>query len=315
MIIATLPTRGDKLTRPEIAKRGKAATALVHLPPTGPVGTAFSVHASGYFIAAESLFSGRPDDVDIALVLDPGLKTEKLLKARLVRRDQKLGVALLRADGVKDLPSLSLGSAEKLGELAELVMLGFPTEVKLAKEKPDYPSAIVDIATVTSLTRKEGDPIEFQMKSGATAVTPGGPVLDENAALVGVVVASTRDASRAIPVNRLAQFLSIPDIRFTAPTVTRAKQDEPVEFQARIESVLPPARPPNVELALRVGEGGPEQRHKMTLKDGVYRVLAAPVPKELAERLELTAQFESGSVSGLVADREFQVGAQKLRLS
>ena len=49
----------------------------------------------------------------------------------------------------------------------------------------------------------------------------------------------------------------------------------------------------------------------MELKDGVYRASAPPLPADEARRLELSAQFETGSVSGIVEDRDIQVGTPK----
>src|SRR5258708_7129783 len=81
--LVVAPVHGEKLTKAEVAQRGKAATALVQLHPSTVAGTAVGVHTAGYFITAESIFAGRPDDVNITLVLDPGLKSQKALKARL----------------------------------------------------------------------------------------------------------------------------------------------------------------------------------------------------------------------------------------
>jgi hypothetical protein len=272
------------------------------------------VHASGYFVSAESVFSGRPDDVEVTLVLDPGLKTQRPLMARVVRRDKDLGLALLHADGAKDLPNLRLGSADKLSELVDLVNLGYPTGVPLDKDKPEYPAVVVDVGTVTSLGKKDGELTAITMKGGPTVFFQGGPALDENGAVAGVLIASSSAGSRAVPVNRLARFLAAPNFQFAAPTLTRANEHEPAEFQVCVVSVLPPAKPLKLELVLRAGEES-ERRFPMELKDGTYRVSAVPAPKEKVRRLELSAQFETGAITGVADDREIQVGGQKVQLS
>ena len=276
-VLAAAPVRADKPTKAEIARRGKAAVALVQLRPDRIAGTAFCVHPDGYFLAAESALSGAADDAEVGLVLDPGLKSQKTLKARIVRRDKDLGAALLRVDGVKDLPTLGLGDADKLTELEELVTLGFPYGVRLDVDKPEYPSAAVDVRTVTAVDRKDGEPDVIVMKDGSNAVFPGGPALDENAVAVGLITASSKEGGRAVPANRLMRFLASPDFRLAAPTLTRANLHDPAEFQARLVSVFPPAKPWAVELVLRADDG-PERREKMELKDGVYRVSAPRCP-------------------------------------
>ncbi len=59
----------------------------------------------------------------------------------------------------------------------------------------------------------------------------------------------------------------------------------------------------------------PERRLTMERKDGVYRASAAPIGPEENRRIELTAQFGTGTITGLVEDREITIGAQKIKLS
>src|SRR5207253_2885894 len=74
LLALAVPVRADKLTRAEIGKRGKAATAFVDIP--GRVsGTAFCVHPSGLFLTNEHVVRGT-DRAEIKLVLDAGLKTQ-----------------------------------------------------------------------------------------------------------------------------------------------------------------------------------------------------------------------------------------------
>ena len=167
---------------------------------------------------------------------------------------------------------------------------------------------------MTAVNRKDGEPDVIVMKDGSNAVFPGGPALDENAAAVGLITASSKEGGRAVPANRLMRFLAAPDFRLTAPALTRANLRDPAEFQGRLVSVFPPAKPWAVELVLRT-DNGPEHQEKMDLKDGVYRASVIPQPAAEAQRLELSAQFEAGSVSGFVEDREVRVGARKVKLS
>ena len=219
----------------------------------------------------------------------------------------------LRANGVKDLPTLTLGGADKLTELEELVTLGFPYGVRLDKDKPEYPSAAVDVCTVTAVNRNDGEPTVIVMKGGANAVLPGGPALDENAAAVGLITASSKEGGRAVPANRLMRFLAAPDFRLIAPALTpRTCTPRPSSGLASSPCSRLPNRGPSNWCCEPITGRSPG-------KDGFEgrRIsgIGAPLSADDAHRLELSAQFETGSVSGFVEDREVQVGARKVKLS
>src|SRR5262245_8175115 len=119
LLVLALPSAGQepKPTRVEIAKRGKAATAFAEVPGRG---TAFCVHPSGLFVTNEHVVRGS-ETAEVTLVLDPSLPTQRVLKAKVVRTDKDADLALLRAEGAKDLPSLPLGSVKGVSELADVV--------------------------------------------------------------------------------------------------------------------------------------------------------------------------------------------------
>ena len=104
-----------------IAKRAKAATVLVEAKPI--YGSGFCVHQSGLFVTNEHVVRRTPET--ITLVLNAGLKNRNL-KAKVVRRDAALDLALLRVDGNDKFEPMELGSDEDLGELSELFACGFP---------------------------------------------------------------------------------------------------------------------------------------------------------------------------------------------
>src|SRR5437667_296525 len=81
-------------SRAEIVKAAKPATALVDLKPR--YGSAFCVHSSGLFITNEHVVRGSDN---MTLILDAGLKSQKVLKAKVVRVDKDLDLALVQAEG------------------------------------------------------------------------------------------------------------------------------------------------------------------------------------------------------------------------
>ena len=132
-----------KLTLVQIGRLGKAATALVECDLRGGKGhgSAFCIHPSGLFVTNEHVVAGS---TAVRLVLDPSLKTQKVVKARVVRIDRENDLALLRAEGVEALPVLALGDGGGLEELEEVVACGFPFGRSLTVSKDDYPAVSIN---------------------------------------------------------------------------------------------------------------------------------------------------------------------------
>ncbi len=304
-------SRADGLKKTEVANLGKAATVLVKAK--SKTGSGFCVHPSGLFITNEHVVGA---EVDVAVVLNASLKDQKVLKAKVIRTDKQFDLALLQVEGQKDLPALPLGTTDKLTELAEVVACGFPFGQALAMSKDEYPAISINSGSVSALRRKAGELHELQLDVEVNPGNSGGPLLDMNGKVVGVVVSRIAGSrvNFAIPVSHVTRFVDRPDILFTAPAISRANAHESVEFKARVASVLPPSRPFGLELVLRAGEEA-ERRFKMELKDGVYRAAAVPVPQPTARRLELSAEFETGIVEGVAEDQDIEVGDQKIKLS
>jgi hypothetical protein len=338
----------EQIARTQLAKLGKAATALVEVK-TGPLqglrqgyGSAFCIHQSGLFVTNEHVVypSGLGMGLqpgargEITLVLNPGEKTEKSYAARVVRTDRQLDLALLRIDSPTKFPALNLGDDGQLEELMEVIAFGFPFGAGIgdagtppprqpaAANRRDYPSVSVNAGSITALRRKDGDLDRIQLDATINPGNSGGPVLDKSGKVVGLVVSlavaqglGRTGISHAIPVSHLKRFLARPDIVFMAPVVNRSNQDQPAEFRARATSLLPTAVPLELELVLeRAGE--PERRYPMKLADGVYRARAVPFPVRKGPlTFRLDVKYEDGAVAGIVEDLDFKLDRQLIKLS
>ena len=303
----------EKPTRVEIGKRAKAATAFVDAPGRG-TGTAFCVHASGLFVTNEHVVRGA-DRGEVTLVLDPALDTQRVFKAKVVRTDKDADLALLRADGAKDLPALPLGSTKDVAELADVVACGFPLGKALSPDRKEYPAVSVNAGSVTSLRVKGGELQTLQIDVAVTFGNSGGPVLDDRGKVIGVVVSGIggKGINQAIPVGRLDRFLKAPDVAFAPPDLTRAALDRPTEFKARVVSFVPGAPEPSLKLVLQSGDGDARE-FPMKKSGDVWTATATPVVKTAA-RVELSARLGTGSVTGLAADGVVTVGGKPVRLS
>src|ERR1041385_7258703 len=82
---------------PETLEQGKRATALVEIGNGRGFGTAFCIDVGGFFITNSHVVAGANDN-EITLVLRPGEKDQRSLKAKIVRTDTALDLALLWAE-------------------------------------------------------------------------------------------------------------------------------------------------------------------------------------------------------------------------
>jgi hypothetical protein len=315
--LAVAAGRGEKPSKAEIAKRGKAATALVVNRPVGGTGTAFCIHPSGLFITNEHVVRGRPG-AKLQLVLHSGLKEQKILTATVARSDPILDLALLRAEGDHNLPTLTLGSVKNLTELMDLIAFGFPFGLRLAFEKDRYPRMSVNVSRLTALRERNGQLHRLELDGALNPGHSGSPLLDENGHVAGVVVAGLRGGvgiTWAIPVSHLEKFLERPEVHFTPPQLTDENVHKEVEFRVQVASALPANRPLRVELAL-AAEGIPRRVIPMVQKDGSFRVSVVPVPaRQGVGQVKVAVRFPDGTVSAHVADRKFSVGGQGVRLA
>jgi S1-C subfamily serine protease len=214
------------LSRVAVAKLGKAATGLVEVEDLHIYGSAFCIDPSGLFLTNEHILnpnhSKRNNQQPIGkvnLILNPGQNNQRTCPARVVRMDSELDLALLRAEGVQNLPSVKLGSDEHLEELMEVIAFGFPFGPALNASgdilspntrSGEYPNISINAGSITSLRRKDGCLNRIQLDAALNPGNSGGPVLDGNGKVIGVVVAGIRGSgvNFAIPVSLVNRFVS-----------------------------------------------------------------------------------------------------------
>jgi hypothetical protein len=341
----------QRLVRTELAKLGKAATALVELGSgrtqvfgQQSYGSAFCIHGSGLFITNEHVIHPRNQfglgnqqgaDAQIMLVVNPGQKNEKSYPARVIRIDKQLDLALLRIEGMHHFPKLSLGDDKRLEELMDVVAFGFPYGANLAggdgspqfgrpmASRPhDYPSVSVNAGSITALRYKDGNLDRIQLDATINPGNSGGPVLDKDGKVVGVVVSiavaqnlGRTGISHAIPVSHLARFVSRPEVEFDPPVLTPGNIYKPVQFEAKVVPMLPSSDPLSVDLILKP-EGGQEHSYHMQGAQTTYRVSAVPLARPSGSaRLRLLAQFDNGLLNATTMDAAVKLGDRSVQLS
>ena len=309
-------TTADQLSRPAIAKLAKPATALVDARPAG-VATAFCIDASGLFITNEHVVHRTAKGGTVTLVFDAGMASQRKVNAKVVRSDKSLDLALLQTQEGNGFPFLELGSDPEIAELDELIAFGFPFGTALSPDG-DYPAISINMLSVSSLRRDKRNGLErIQLDSSLNPGNSGGPVVDQNGKVVGVVVSGIVGAgiNHAIPSGYVRAFLNRPVITFTPPTIKPAKRHELAEFRATAKSFVPGAKPISLDLVLSA-VGGPDRRMKMEQFDGQYRTQAVPFPAtedEFGFRTEI--KFSEGLVTGPTKEQIIKIGSETVKLS
>jgi hypothetical protein len=169
---------------------------------------------------------------------------------------------------------------------------------------------------VTSLREKDGELHRIQLDAALNPGNSGGPVLNEDGKVVGVVVSGFPSAgvNFAIPINHVHRFLARPELLFAPPALTLTNIHEPVEFQIQALTFGLSSQALDVELILKT-EGKQGRSFKMEQTDDSYRVRAVPLPRPRGvDVFRLTAHYARGSVSAEVADQTFKVGDTAVQL-
>jgi hypothetical protein len=317
---------GQETPVAEVVKRGKEATAFLEFGP-GQTATAFCVHPSGYFITNDHVVHGRmPRPAgELKLVMNSGTREQKVYSAKVIRSDRKLDLALLRVEAGADLPALPLGRSDDLVELADVIVFGFPfgrgPGVPAGAGADQYPAISLNRGAISSLKRKDGQIERVQLNASVNPGNSGGPLLNLKGQVLGVILGRVEGRvgagiDLAIPINHLESFLFQPSIHLTVRGgLDSIKEEEPVEFQAEVMTILSDQPPLDVELIL--ADGTPrERRLAMTRSGSTYLAKAVAFPKPAGQsNVVVEIQFPDGSVRGTVKDQTLGGGATGVRLS
>jgi S1-C subfamily serine protease len=176
---------------------------------------------------------------NITLVFGSGTRNERSVSAEVVAADADADLAVLKVTSLKDLPKpINLKSPE-LRETMSVFVFGFPFGKNLSVDKGN-PAITVGKGSISSIrTDKIGDVKVIQIDGDVNPGNSGGPVVDENGQLVGVVVATVRNTNigMAISTSELHRMLAG---RVTAPKLTPVKADKgTIDVQVEVGLVDP----------------------------------------------------------------------------
>ena len=264
----------------ELVQQGKKATALVIVRSANATGTAFCVSDSGYFVTNEHVTEGANGQV--TLLVHPGAEDQKTLQARILVSDKDSDLSLLKVDGAAGLTALPLGTDTGLMETDPVTAFGYPFGTDLALSDDSYPSVSVSVGHITALRRDKKGLRYIQLDASLNPGNSGGPVLNTQGKVLGVVEAGVPGAALnfAIPVHILEAFLRRPLVVFSPAPIPRRQASQPCRFDIEVNPLFPDTSPASVLLSLSTPHH-PQWRTVTAHRTGPssYTAFALPIPR------------------------------------
>ena len=301
-------SRAD-ITRATV-QHGKEATALVEVADGS--GTAFCIDAAGYFITNHHVISGN---ARVKLVLNAGEPGQKVVEATVLRSDETLDLALLKADGGGPWAALALAPNNAgLYETLPVTAFGFPFGKDLAEGTAQYPTISVSTGRITALRREHSALQDIQLDASLNPGNSGGPVLDDQGRVIGIVAAGIPGAALnfAIPVEHLLTLLGKPAITLSPGTLTARDAHRATAFHIQVVTWNGHEADYSVLLTLDRARTTPAR----AAGPHDYVATAVPVlPLPNPRDLRLTITGGSGTVVATTKDRTITVGTRRVPLS
>ena len=149
----------------------------------------------------------------------------------MVRRDEEADLALLKVEARR--PGLFLPQRELRTrvcvELTEVIGFGYPLSSIAGRE------ISVSMGKITAMRNKDGHLEKIQLDGAFTKGNSGGPVLDKNGKVIGVVNSgiATTGLNFAVPVSVVSRFVAKPEVQFNPPLIRPSNLHKPTTFEGR----------------------------------------------------------------------------------
>jgi S1-C subfamily serine protease/HEAT repeat protein len=153
--------------------------------------------------------AGNHPVADLTAIFRSGTAQEQSAKAVIVGDDADADLAVLKVVGVRDTPRpIDCERVPDLQETMKVYAFGFPFGEEL-DPKNGNPAITVTPGSVSSLRRDRNELKEVQLDLNLNPGNSGGPVVDEQGALMGVAVAKIKNSNIgfAVPVHKLQRLL------------------------------------------------------------------------------------------------------------
>ncbi|MEA3211266.1 MAG: serine protease Do [Chthoniobacter sp.] len=305
LLFSTVPPLHADLTQEQVAA-AKAATGL--LVTSRGAGTAFCISESGLFVTCDHVIDNVTEG-SITVVVSPAETDERSYPAKIVRRFKDTDLAILKVTADRKMPVLKLGDISGLFETEQVCGFGYPFGRPVPVEMKSYGPISVNVGRITSLRKKNGVLNAIDLDARVSPGNTGGPVLDPNGKVIGIVSSGVVNVGFAIPVSLLIKGMQTPVLGVAVPNADSQHRYEPVAFTISVEWLSPPVEEPKVSIELR-GDGPPRRAEAQKGNDGKFRALIVPgrEPEKTEKvRLQITLDFDGGKIIGTVEDRAVSI--------
>jgi serine protease Do len=191
--------RRKEMSVKENVERVGAAVVLVSTP--GGLGSGFIIHPDGYVVTNDHVVQGERDiAVTIFERTDTGFERRKHANVHIVAMNAYVDLALLKIDGVKDLPTVPLATDDDLTSGQPVFAIGNPLGLERS----------VSEGIVSTLNRPFEGLTYIQTTTQINPGNSGGPLFDLKGQVVGVTnmtILMAEGLGFAIPVDRVIWFL------------------------------------------------------------------------------------------------------------
>lgn len=299
-------------------KTCKAATALVNRHEAGS-GSAFCVSSEGVFLTNRHVVEGLEPGATVELVLNAGEKTEQLLKAKLVHvsDNERVDLALLKTAPSKDLTALTFGSDTELEETASVTAFGFPFGRSLAGAKQQFPNVTVTTGKISALRRQDDELEAIQVDAAVNPGCSGGPLVDRQGKVIGVVFAAVPRSgiAFAVPVSKVREYVASPRVVLSHPEIRYSDRHNKQRVEIEVFEIPSSNKPVTIELAIH-SDNAARRTLPVQRKGNLFEVSAELFEKPMvASLLDLKIWQGRIQMTAQVADQPLRFGSKTLPLS
>ncbi len=200
----------------------------------------------------------------MAVVLNLGSPDMKWLPVRVMWTDKQSRLVILKADSKEPLPALELASSGSVVLQKEAAALGASIVSYIANPalhpsliaaRAEHGSATIQArpGRVTAVREKRGTPWFYQIDTTVPPGYSGGPVLDEQGRVIGMIVTGLpeTDIHYILPVDATSAPFAAVALDFEPPPLLYRDRHAPVDWTVKVYSRTSLTKDATVEIRLK----------------------------------------------------------------